>query len=112
MAKAKVMTLDAGEFMRRFLLHTLPDGFHRIRHMAFSPMADATIKSLSAVNSLLSATLRLIKKPAPIPSPKARFPPAHLAAAPCGASMSSREPARATIRFVVTRHDQHHPPLP
>ena len=26
------MTLDAGEFMRRFLLHVLPDGFHRIRH--------------------------------------------------------------------------------
>lgn len=29
--KAKVMTLDAGVFMRRFLLHTLPDGFHCIR---------------------------------------------------------------------------------
>jgi hypothetical protein len=29
---AKVMTLAAGEFMRRFLLHVLPDGFHRIRH--------------------------------------------------------------------------------
>ena len=30
--KAKVMTLAAGEFFRRFLMHTLPDGFHRIRH--------------------------------------------------------------------------------
>jgi hypothetical protein len=30
--KAKVMRLAAGEFMRRFLLHVLPDGFHRIRH--------------------------------------------------------------------------------
>lgn len=28
----KTMTLDAGEFMRRFLLHVLPGGFHRIRH--------------------------------------------------------------------------------
>lgn len=28
----KVMRLTAGEFMRRFLLHVLPDGFHRIRH--------------------------------------------------------------------------------
>ena len=28
----KAMTLDAGEFMRRFLLHVLPSGFHRIRH--------------------------------------------------------------------------------
>jgi hypothetical protein len=33
--KQKVMTLAAGEFIRRFLLHTLPDGFHRIRHYGF-----------------------------------------------------------------------------
>ena len=26
------MTLDTHEFMRRFLLHVLPRGFHRIRH--------------------------------------------------------------------------------
>jgi hypothetical protein len=30
--KSKVMRLSAGEFMRRFLLHVLPEGFHRIRH--------------------------------------------------------------------------------
>ena len=29
------MTLSAAEFMRRFLLHVLPDGFHRIRHVGF-----------------------------------------------------------------------------
>ena len=28
----KVMTLSADEFLRRFLLHVLPDGFQRIRH--------------------------------------------------------------------------------
>ena len=28
----KTMTLGADEFMRRFLLHVLPSGFHRIRH--------------------------------------------------------------------------------
>ena len=28
----KTMTLETGEFMRRFLLHVLPGGFHRIRH--------------------------------------------------------------------------------
>ena len=27
----KVMTLQAGEFIRRFLIHVLPSGFHRIR---------------------------------------------------------------------------------
>jgi hypothetical protein len=30
--KGNAMTLQAGEFIRRFLMHTLPDGFHRIRH--------------------------------------------------------------------------------
>ena len=30
--RQKVMTLEADEFLRRFLLHVLPDGFQRIRH--------------------------------------------------------------------------------
>ena len=30
--RLKTMTLDAAEFIRRFLLHVLPSGFHRIRH--------------------------------------------------------------------------------
>jgi hypothetical protein len=34
-AHSKVMTLTAEEFMRRFLLHALPDGFQRIRHYGF-----------------------------------------------------------------------------
>jgi Transposase zinc-binding domain/Putative transposase len=33
--KSKVMALAADEFIRCFLLHTLPDGFHRIRHYGF-----------------------------------------------------------------------------
>ena len=33
--RKKVMTLDAHEFIRRFLLHVLPDGFIRIRHFGF-----------------------------------------------------------------------------
>jgi hypothetical protein len=31
----KTMTLSADEFIRRFLLHVLPDGFHRIRYYGF-----------------------------------------------------------------------------
>jgi hypothetical protein len=30
--RQKIMTLSADEFIRRFLLHVLPPGFHRIRH--------------------------------------------------------------------------------
>jgi hypothetical protein len=33
--RQKVMTLEADEFIRRFLLHVLPDGFQRIRHYGF-----------------------------------------------------------------------------
>jgi hypothetical protein len=33
--KIKEMTLDADEFIRRFLLHILPDSFMRIRHFGF-----------------------------------------------------------------------------
>jgi hypothetical protein len=31
----KIMTLAPDEFIRRFLLHVLPGGFHRIRHFGF-----------------------------------------------------------------------------
>jgi len=30
--RQKIMTLTTGEFIRRFLSHVLPQGFHRIRH--------------------------------------------------------------------------------
>lgn len=33
--KLKTMTLSADEFIRRFLLHVLPDGFQRIRYYGF-----------------------------------------------------------------------------
>jgi hypothetical protein len=31
-SKKKVMTVDATEFIRRFMLHILPSGFRKIRH--------------------------------------------------------------------------------
>ena len=33
--RKKTMTLEAQEFIRRFVLHVLPDGFMRIRHFGF-----------------------------------------------------------------------------
>jgi hypothetical protein len=33
--RSRVMRLAPQEFIRRFLLHVLPDGFHRIRHFGF-----------------------------------------------------------------------------
>ena len=50
----KTMTLAADEFMRRFLLHVLPGGFHRIRH--YGLLANGCRKaSLARVRELLNA---------------------------------------------------------
>ena len=50
----KVMTLAAREFMRRFLLHAVPDGFHRIRHVGFLANGHRTTK-LARCRALLAA---------------------------------------------------------
>ncbi|MDM0065311.1 IS91 family transposase [Variovorax sp. J31P207] len=48
----KAMTLSPQEFMRRFLLHVLPGGFHRIRH--YGLLANGSRKaSLAAARELL-----------------------------------------------------------
>jgi hypothetical protein len=52
--KPKVMTLEPQEFIRRFLLHTLPDGFHRIRHYGFLANGHRTGK-LALCRKLLDA---------------------------------------------------------
>jgi hypothetical protein len=41
-ARYKLMTLDADEFIRRFLIHVLPDRFHRIRHYGLFANANRT----------------------------------------------------------------------
>lgn len=52
--RPRAMTLDAGEFIRRFLLHTLPDGFHRIRHYGFLANGQRAAR-LAACRALLAA---------------------------------------------------------
>ncbi len=50
--RRKTMALSADEFMRRFLLHVLPGGFHRIRH--YGLLANGSRKaSLALVRNLL-----------------------------------------------------------
>jgi hypothetical protein len=51
--KAKVMTLEADEFIRRFLLHVLPPGLHRIRHYGFLANGQRAAK-LALVRQLLA----------------------------------------------------------
>jgi hypothetical protein len=59
-ARYKLMTLDADEFIRRFLIHVLPDGFHRIRHYGLFANANR------AGNIALAR--RLLGVPDPVPS--------------------------------------------
>jgi len=77
----KTMTLDVGEFMRRFLLHVLPAGFHRIRH--YGILANAGRKAN------LALARALLQVPAPIAEPQAteRVAPTFICRH-CGAPMT------------------------
>jgi Putative transposase len=53
--RQKTMSLQAGEFIRRFLIHVLPDGFHRIRYFGFLGNCHRTRK-LELCRELLGMT--------------------------------------------------------
>jgi Putative transposase/Transposase zinc-binding domain len=52
----KQMTLDTNEFIRRFLMHVLPQGFHRIRYYGFLT-CQARAKNIARIRELLAAPL-------------------------------------------------------
>jgi hypothetical protein len=55
-ARYRTMTLAPDEFIRRFLLHVLPKGFHRIRH--YGLLASATCKAnIARAKELIAAPL-------------------------------------------------------
>jgi hypothetical protein len=57
----KTMTLAAAEFIRRFLMHVLPSGFHRIRHYGLFA-SPARTRNIDRARQLLTT-------PAPSPEP-------------------------------------------
>jgi hypothetical protein len=50
------MTLQAGEFIRRFLLHVLPKGFHRIRHYGLLA-GTAKAETIAKARDMLAAAV-------------------------------------------------------
>lgn len=70
-ARRKLMTLGAGEFIRRFLLHVLPDGFHRIRHYGF------------LANSVRVAAIAKARAALEVAQPEQPAPATDAYAAPC-----------------------------
>ena len=57
----KTMTLDAHEFIRRFLLHVIPKGFVRVRHFGF--LANRSKSLLSKCRQLLDLDPAVPKLP-------------------------------------------------
>ena len=81
--RQKVMTLDAHEFIRRFLLHTVPDGFHRIRHYGLLANGHRQLK-LDLCRSLLD-----VPPPEhPVEEPDAKPPPLAHRCSCCGGPMT------------------------
>ena len=63
----KTMTLTAPEFIRRFLLHVLPDGFHRIRHcglLTSSRRAETIARIRQIIAAATPATTTADREPA------------------------------------------------
>lgn len=54
--RKKLMTLDAVEFLRRFLLHVLPHGFVRIRHYGLCASTNVNTKLVTARSLLQHPT--------------------------------------------------------
>ena len=65
-ARTKTITLDALEFLRRFLLHVLPKGFVRIRHYGLCASRN--------VNTKLATARRLLEPDATSESPQPAKP--------------------------------------
>src|SRR5215472_15850736 len=89
------MTLDTHEFIRRFLIHVLPSGFHRIRHYGL------LASGVKADNLSLARKLLDVAPPAPEPEDIAAEPPTPPKPCPCcGSAMriievfKAGEPAR------------------
>ncbi len=73
----KVMTLVSDEFIRRFLIHVLPSGFHRIRHYGLFANGGRT-DNLARVRELLA-----VPPPHDEPDATADEPPTSLLPCPC-----------------------------
>lgn len=91
----KTMTLAPAEFMRRFLLHVLPTGFHRIRHYGLLANAGRR-ENLAKVRTLLN-----VSQPEPADDEVAVMPAPTFLCRCCGATMRiveivmRRQPIRA-----------------
>jgi len=90
-ARHRTMTLSTDEFIRRFLVHVLPRGFHRIRH--YGLLATGRCKAnIARARNLLAA-------PAPPVAPKPASSAERRIPCPCcGGRMLVIESFEGTVR--------------
>jgi len=111
-ARYKAMTLAPAEFIRRFMLHVLPKGFHRIRHYGLLASCRTKAETLARARELIAATTPAAKMQCTDEAAASREQPAHPCPC-CGARMVIIETFaagcaprhRPTIRQLAIRID-------
>jgi hypothetical protein len=81
-ARYRTMTLSADEFIRRFLLHVLPMGFHRIRH--YGLLASAGCKAnIARAKGLMATPMPQLEPPVAHDTVGPEVAPDHRPLCPC-----------------------------
>jgi len=84
--RMKVLRLSTPEFIRRFLIHVLPSGFHRIRHTGF--LANGIRRDrIARIRRLLDAEPKSDQVPDEATTTEREDPPAHQPCPKCGGTM-------------------------
>jgi hypothetical protein len=104
--QAKTCVMEGVEFVRRFLQHALPSGFHRIRYRGFLHARRGRIWTGFASSFLSALTAN-----SP-PSRKQTHPrqPVHVAEGPCNRFSECHGPlpcAAIKTSFIASAHEQH-----
>jgi hypothetical protein len=76
------MTLDVGEFIRRFLIHVLPKGFHRIRHYGLFASSNRA-ETIARARELLGLVTSAADASTKAQQTAKTDPPAQALACPC-----------------------------
>jgi putative transposase/transposase-like zinc-binding protein len=97
-----VMTLDTHEFIRRFLTHVLPQGFHRIRYYGLLT-SPTRAKNIARIRELLAVPL------IPIEAIKAAHTKSEEPKAPEHACPCCGSPMRIIETFLPGQQPKHHP---
>ena len=109
----KIMRLKPDEFIRRFLLHTLPDGFHRIRYFGFMANGHRAAKIASCRALLVDEGSKPENTPhrrTPLTkTPSTSDASVPIAAEPCASSsaflLHLRDATLPRRHFDATRHE-------